>query len=631
MTGWKKKSIEELEEAIQRHNSLYFVKHQPEISDAEFDRLVETLKKRKPDSAALQEIGSDISTVGKTVLHEIPMLSLDKCYAEKDLIHWASKFEGKIIASPKIDGCAICLRYGSAGELVLASTRGSGLEGEVITENAKQLSQIPKKIPLKNCEVRGEIYMPLSVFKKFEQEFANPRNLAAGAIKQKDPLKTRDYHLSFFAFDLLHTSCRSEEEKRKLLKKARFPLVEAKRVARDQLQKVFEEFFDKRAQFDFETDGVVFRANDVAEQERLGFTAHHPRYAIAYKFQGDAGETMLREVLWSVSRTSTLTPVGLVDPVTLSGANVTRVSLHNYGLAKKLGVTIPCKVRMIRRGGVIPNVEEVLEGNGKPLAAPTQCPSCGAPVELKEDFLYCTSPKKCAVSKIRELDHFVKVVGIDGFGKKHLQQLYESGLAEDPADLYSLNLASFLPLERMGETLAAKLVANINARRKLPLNVFLRALGIPELGKHVAKILAEFGTLEAVLKLGEEELSSIHSIGEKIAAFVVEGLKEKRSLIERLLKQIEVEKSALKKTEGPLSGKTFLFTGTMLSMTRAEGEKKVEAQGGTLASGVSKNLDYLVVGEGGGAGSKLEKAKKLQQSGAKVRILSEKEFVIKVG
>lgn len=618
-------SMGELEEVVRRHNYLYFVKHQPEISDEAFDQLVETLKKKKPDSPVLQEIGSDIAQIGKTFRHETPMLSLDKCYHEEDLQHWASKFDGEVVASPKIDGCAVTLHYGGKGELALAATRGSGIEGEIITPNAKYVKSIRQKIGLKNVEVRGEIYMPLSVFKRYARRFANPRNLAAGAIKQKDPKKTGEYHLSFFAYDLLGAGCKTEIEKRKFLAKERFPVVEGKLVAKTQMQKVFEAFFGKRERRDYETDGVVYKTNRVSEQERLGSTAHHPRYAIAYKFQGDLGETMLREVIWSVSRTGTITPVGRVDPVVLSGASVTRVTLHNFGLAKKIGVTVPAKVLMARRGGVIPNIEQVVEGKGKPLVPPKKCPSCGSAIELRDDFLYCTNPKKCAVTKIRDLDHFVKVAGIDGFGTKHLQQLYENGLVKEPADFFKLRADDLVPLERMGETLATKLIANIDAKRKLPLDVFLRSLGIPELGKHVAKILAGFGSLGHVFKLRKEELDAIPTIGERIAEIVVDGLGEKRSVIDPLLKHITITGVRHLKG-GPLAGKSFLFTGALLAMPREQAQALVEAKGGITASGVSKNLDYLVVGAGGGTGSKLDRVKKLQQDGAKIEILSEKEF-----
>ncbi len=621
-TAWEKRSIGELEEAVHRHNILYFVKHKPEIPDKEFDRLVETLKKKKPDSPVLAQIG-------KTVKHSTQMLSLDKCYNEEDLKRWADKFEGDVLVTPKIDGCAVALRYGAKGELTLAATRGSGVEGEIITPNAKYVKEIPQKIGLKNGEVRGEIYMPLSVFKKFEETFANPRNLAAGAIKQKDPKKTGEYRLSFFAYDLLNANCKTEEEKRRFLKKEGFSLVDGKRIKKSEMQRVFEEYYEKQNTRDYETDGVVYKANSVIEQNDLGATAHHPRYAIAYKFQGDSGQTILRDIIWSVSRTGTITPVGMVDPVELSGASVKRVSLHNYGLAKKMGITIPAKVLMVRRGGVIPNIEKVIEGKGKPLQAPKKCPSCGAPVELVDDFLYCTNPKKCAVSKIGELDHFVKVIGIDGFGRKHLEQLYESGLVKDSADFYTLKVEELLPLERMGETLTQKLVANIESRKKLPLDTFLQALGIPELGKHVAKILGGFGNLDKIRKLNQEELAKIHTIGEKTAGMIVEGLKEKRPLMDALLKHVKMEppKGVGRLLKGPLAGKSFLFTGSLVAMERPKAQELVESKGGTAASGISKNLDYLVVGGGGGAGSKLNKAKQLQQDGAKVRILSENEFI----
>src|SRR3989338_8239627 len=288
MKNWNKLSIGELEEAVRKHNNLYFVQHKPEISDAEFDRLVETLKKRKPDSPVLGEVGSDVGVVGKTVRHAIPMLSLDKCYSEKELNHWVEKIDGKILAMPKIDGCAVALRYNAHGHLTVALTRGSGVEGEVITPNVKYVKGIPQKISLKDVEVRGEIYMPLSIFKKFREAFANPRNLAAGAIKQKDPKKTGEYDLKFFGYELLNVRCKTEEEKRRLLKQNGFDLVDGEIIDKEEMQKIFDAWYLKRDKRDYETDGVVFKANDAAVQEELGATAHHPRFAIAYKFQGDA-------------------------------------------------------------------------------------------------------------------------------------------------------------------------------------------------------------------------------------------------------------------------------------------------------------------------------------------------------
>lgn len=628
-----KLTIKELEDLVRHHNELYFVKHAPEISDAEFDELVEELKRRRPDSPVLAEVGSDLRPGAEATKHTPPMLSLDKCYDEATLNNWAEKFEGDVVASPKIDGCAVALRYGPDGALKLALTRGNGLVGEVVTANAKYIKDIPQKIGVKGVEVRGEVYMPLSVFKRYRVEFANPRNLAAGAIKQKDPRKTGEYTLSYWAYDLLGGTARTEGEKREALKRNRFPVVEWKLIPKTKMLSVFEEFLARREKFDYETDGVVFKINSVDEQERLGATIHHPRYAIAYKFQGEAGVTTLRDVEWSVARTGVITPVAVVEPVELSGVTVRRASLHNYGMMRKLGISRGAKVSMMRRGDVIPNVESVVEPGKGAIEMPKKCPSCGAPVELRDDFLYCTNPRGCMRTKVRELSHYVKTVEIDGFGEKLLAKLYETGLAQDSADLYTLTKEDLIALERMGDVLAEKLLKNISDRRNIPLDIFLRALGVREMGRHTATILAnEYSTLGRVLKVRKEELSAIHTIGDIIADEVVDGLKSKRALIDKLLKFVKVTPVEKKKiAKGPLAGKSVLFTGALVSMERDAAQRLVVEHGGVAAISVSRNLDYLVVGGGGGAGSKLEKARKLAVEGGKVKIIGEKEFLKMVG
>lgn len=624
-------TVRELEAEVRKHNRLYFLEHKPVISDEEFDRLVEILREKAPNSPALTELVSDVRATGVKVRHETPMLSLDKCYDEKSLVDWASKFEGDVIASPKIDGVAVSLRYDRDGRLVQAATRGDGVEGEDITPNARRVHSIPqdaKSLAKKGkIEVRGEVYMPLSVFARYKGEFANPRNLAAGAVKQKDPAKTADYNLSFFAYDLLGTDVATEDEKLKRLAAADFPTFEWKKLGREQMQSAFEYFIKRRDKYDFETDGVVYKANSVAEQKRLGATSHHPRFGIAYKFQGDSGVTTLIDVEWSVARTGAITPVAIVEPVELSGAMVRRASLHNMGYVRKLGLTKGAKVLMMRRGGVIPNLESVTEpGKGK-IDIPRACPSCGAPTREEEDFLYCTNAKSCVRSKIAELEHFVKTVGIDGFGDKLLEQLYESGIVTDASEFYELTMDDLMQMERMGETLAAKLLKNVESSRSIPLSVFLQSLGIRELGRHAAKILAGFGTLKKVTALTEEELSQVHTIGEVIAHEVVEGLKKKKPLIDKLLRHVRIEKEEAPARGGRLGGKSFLFTGVMLAMKREEAQGLVEEQGGVAALSVNKDLDYLVVGDGGGAGSKLAKAKKLAASGGKVKIIEESEFL----
>lgn len=633
-----KLSIKELETAVRRHNRLYFVENAPEISDYEFDRLVEELRRRRPSSSVLKEIGSDIAGRFKKVRHDVPMLSLDKAYDLKAMDAWAEKFEGDIIASPKIDGCAVAIRYGADGALIQAATRGSGTVGEDVTENVRHIKGIPQRTGFANAEVRGEIYMRLSVFARYKEEFANPRNLAAGAIKQKDPKKTGEYNLSFWGYDLLGTPAGDEAGKRKSLEKNGFPVIEWKIIKKEKIQDVFEEYLSRRDEFNYEMDGVVYKVNSVSEQERLGATAHHPRYGIAYKFQGDSGVTTLKDVEWSVARTGVITPVGIVEPVELSGAMVGRVSLHNVGLMRKLELSRGAKVMMTRRGGVIPNLESVVEAGHGMIDIPRRCPSCGSAVELRDDFLYCTRPKECVRAKVGELKHFVSTAEIDGFGDVLLEKLYAEGLVTDPSEFYELRADDLLSLERMGDVLADKLVRNIAARRELPLDVFLRSLGIRELGKHASQVLArQFGTLARVRKVTRDELSSIHTIGDVIADEVVTGLRAKSRLIDKLLKHVKVPAFERKAAAGgALFGKTFLFTGAMLAMTRDEAEKIVEGKGGRIASGVGRSLDYLVVGDGGaphrtvqggGAGSKLGKAKELAEAGGKVRILTEAEFL----
>jgi len=644
----KKKSdmtVQELEEEIRRHNKLYFKKNKPELSDYEFDTLVERLKKLKPDSAVLREIPSEGGKEFKKVRHTSEMLSLDKCYSDEDLFDWASKFEGDLVVMPKIDGLATELRYNGKGEMILAATRGDGVVGEDITANARMISDIPHKLPKGPFEMRGEIYMKLSVFKKYKDQFANPRNLAAGGVKQKDPNKTKEYHLSFYAYDILRTGgegFEKETDKFQCLHDLGVPVVPIWHLANDQeaLKKVYEHFLERRDQVDFETDGVVYKANLLSEQTRLGMTAHHPRHAIAYKFQGDSGTTTLEDVEWSVARTGVITPVGIVEPVELSGATVTHVTLHNYGLMMKLGLRKGSKVVMMRRGGVIPKLESVAEaGQGHLFEAPKACPSCGEPTEVRDDFLYCSNKHSCRSAKMQELEHFMKTIECDGFGEKLIEKLYDNGFVQDPADFYALKKEDLLELERMGEILATKLIGNIQAKRDMPLDVFLRSLGIRELAKHASKLLAQnYGNLKKLQEVSEEELSAIHTIGPVIAREVVEGLKKKKSLIEKLLKHVRIVGATRRVAltgagaeTAPLHGKKFLFTGALLAMERGEAEKLVIDAGGEIASSVTKDLDYLVVGDGGGAGSKLDKAKKLQEKGGKVEILSEASWKEKIG
>ena len=631
----KKKDIAELEAQIRHHNALYWDKQAPEISDYDYDALVVRLKELAPDSPVLSAMGPSAgSTLGAEFRHSSPMLSLDKCYTPEDLADWASGFEGDVVATPKFDGIACTLHYDDAGKLAVAATRGDGVVGDDITVNALEIKDIPARIQAtRPLEVRGEIYMRLSVFARFKEGgMANPRNLAAGAIKQKDRKKSAAYELSFAAYDLLGSDEPTQQAELQRLVALGFPKVDYLVLSRDKLLEGFEQFARCRPTLDYEIDGVVFKADAVKEQRRLGETSHHPRHSIAYKFQGDSGLSTLRAVEWSVARTGAITPVALVDPVALSGVTVTRASLHNVAFIAKLGLTIGAKVTIVRRGGVIPNVEFVTEPGTDPVPIPEVCPSCGSPVVHERDFLYCSTPTTCRRAVIGQLAHYAATCDMMGFGDAILEQAYDKGLLRSLDAFYTLRVEDLEALDRCGEKLAKKLVAEVQKKTTLELATLLRALGIQELGKHVSSILAaQYRTLDAVLAVTEEELAATHSIGDTIAGSVVEGLAEARPVIDALRKHVTtVSPSAEGGATGPLTGKSFVFTGKMVGMSRGEAEKRVRALGGGVLSAVNGALTYLVVGadKTGPKSTKEKAAEKLIGQGATLRVLSEDELVV---
>ena len=632
-----KATAEELERLVQHHNRLYWDAAAPEISDYDYDRIVEALRAKAPASPVLLDLGpSATERYGAAVEHQVAMLSLDKCYADAELENWLGKFSGEVVVTPKMDGIAASLRYDQHGRLVLAATRGDGTVGEDITANAHTIADIPKRAAA-NLEVRGEIYMRLSVFQRFGEQFSNPRNLAAGAIKSKEPERCRTYGLSFAAYDLLNGAVASEEEKLAYLASLGFPPVEFLLLPPPDARSGYEHFAQKRAALDFEIDGVVFKANSLAEQQRLGSTAHHPRYAIAYKFQGDSAKTTLEGIEWSVARSGAITPVALIAPVELSGAMVRRASLHHAGFIAKLTLALDAEVVVTRRGGVIPNVEFVATPGTVPIPLPDSCPSCGGPVLEQGDFLFCKLPANCRDAVVGAAAYFCKTLDIQGFGEKILAEIYERGWLHSPADLFALEGEQLRSLERVGGKLAYKLIAQRDAQREVGLATFLRALGIEDLGRHVSKILSEnFRTLERIRALEMGELSAIHSIGEVIAQKVVSGLAREAALIEALQRVLHIiepgEQVPLPAKEGPLQGKSVLFTGKLVQADRKTAQERVEQAGGVAASGVSRTLNYLVIGEGGSEGStkkkssKELKAAKLIAQGATIEILDESAF-----
>lgn len=639
------KTPDELEVLVRYHNARYWADNAPEIADADFDRLVRRLRELRPSSPALDELGEQPPPLGSEVVHDRPMLSLEKCYGDDDLAAFLDTFDGGVVISPKFDGVACSLRYDEHGRLFSAATRGTGTTGEDITRNIRNLATVPRSIPSseagKPFEVRGEVYMPLSIFEEFKDRFSNPRNLTAGAIKQKDEDKARDYRLSFAAYDVLGLAHATEQDKIDFLNRASFSVVERFVVPKEQALATYRSIAERRASLDFEIDGVVIKADRVSEQLRLGNTSHHPRYAIAYKFQGDTGTSVVRGLEWSVARTGAVTPVALIDPVMLSGAMVSRASLHHPGYLAKLSLTREAEVEVTRRGGVIPNVERVTKpGPGEaPFEVPGGCPSCGAPLRPAGDFLYCDNTQGCEAIAVGKVAHFLAAIDVDGFGDRLLHELFVRGWVRTPPQLFDLTVTQLVEIERVGKKLAEKVLASLNQRRTVPLASFLRSLGINELGKHASRILVEeFHTLERIRQVTIEEFAAIHSIGDTIARSVVEGLAAEAALIDALLGKMQpVEGSPETSTkltaptdDAPLGGRSFVFTGKMATLDRRSAQSRVIALGGTAPDSVNKQTTDLVVGDDKSDGKKSTKekaAEKLIAAGAPLRIMSETDFL----
>jgi DNA ligase (NAD+) len=639
----------ELADLVIYHNKKYFVDAAPEISDETFDKLVEALKFLNPRSPALSLVGHAV--FGQEVRHLRPMLSLDKCYDDETFFKWSEKIYGDMVAMPKIDGVASSLIYDHRGELIQAATRGDGTIGENITQNMRVIADIPSQLPSKICEeqisegefleVRGEVFLPLTRFnEQYAQEFANPRNLAAGALKNKNRDKSKSYGLKFLPYDIRGSRASDEREKFALLKKLGFLELPWELVKNDpDATKIFKKFQELRQDFDFETDGVVFRANKLDDQIRLGETAHHPRYAMAYKFQGESASTELKGVEWSVSRTGAITPVAVIKAVNISGAHVSRASLHNLGIFLSHDLREHSLIEVIRRGGVIPHVERVLSKTGMPLKVPDYCPACHSPTEVSGDFLLCSARQQCHAVIASSLIHFCSVLGIEGLGEKIIYKLLNTGLIKSFKDIFVISTEDLVALERMGKVLAHKLTQEIASKREIPLATFLRALGIDEIGANISELVASnFQSLGRIRELSIEDLMPIHGVGSRIAQSLVLGLKALSDQIDDLLKVVVVKDyEQLLNTADESNiffGKSVVFTGKMAHLDRKAAQDLVKRLGGLTPGAISSQTNYLVIGDEksalhgqGQKSSKQKEAEKYINAGSALQILSESDFL----
>lgn len=655
---------ERLRKEIRHNEYLYYVLDAPEITDAEYDRMMVRLREIEaeyPDSvpadSPTQRVGGRASSQFTEVRHLEPLLSLGNVFSAEELRAFDERVKGGLpdgsrveyVMEPKIDGLACSLIYEN-GRLVRAATRGDGTVGENVTANVRTIRSIPLVLKAPEGEtlpelldVRGEVYMPRHAFMQLneqraergESEFANPRNAAAGSLRQLDPQVTGSRSLSFFAYYLVGEGAREKHsESLAALARYGFKVSENYKVVEniDAAIKYIADFNELRQGLAYDTDGAVIKVNDVYQQRILGATGKDPRWATAYKYPPEQAETTLEDIDWRVGRTGVLTPTAVLTPVKLSGSVVSRATLHNEDFIRSKDIRIGDRVLINKAGEIIPEVLRVVTekrtGEEKEVEIPTKCPDCGWSVERKgaEAAIRCTNPHCPALGR-EGLIHFVsrEAMNIEGCGPSVINALLDAGLVRDAADLYSLKKEDVLKLERMGEKSADKLLAAIAASKANELDKLLFALGIRHVGAKVARTLAvEFGSMEALLTAEAEQLAAIRDIGAVIAESVVTWLSvpTNRDLLERLAAAgLTMTFTAPASSEdNPFFGKTLVFTGTMPTLGRAEAKTMAQDVGAKVSGSVSKKTDYVIAGAE--AGSKLEKAQALG-----VTVLDEAEFL----
>lgn len=646
------KRADKLRKEIEHHNFLYYVEDNPEVPDAEYDRLMKELQEIEAEhpelitpSSPTQRVGGAPLAAFNQIKHVIPMLSLNNGFADDDITAFDKRIREQLdetqityCAEPKLDGLAISLRY-EKGEFVQAATRGDGVTGEDVTLNVRTIQALPLRLVGKGwpevLEVRGEVFMPLKGFDELNQRqiknngktFANPRNAAAGSLRQLDSRITAQRPLTFYCYGVGETSDdigNSHYGIIQTLKTWGLPVSpEVKRVkgAKGCLD-FYQQLGDKRASLPYEIDGVVYKVDDLEQQQDMGFVARAPRWAIAHKFPAVEEMTLLKGIDIQVGRTGALTPVARLEPVRVAGVTVTNATLHNQDEIDRKDVRVGDTVIVRRAGDVIPEVVGIIASKRpkgtKKFTIPNKCPVCGsAAVRVEgEAVSRCSGGLFCAAQRKEAIKHFAarKAMDIDGLGDKLVEQFVDEGLIEDIADLYTLKKDTLIALERMGDKSAQNLVDSLEKSKNTTLPRFLYSLGIREVGEATALTLAKhFGNLDEIIKATDEELQSVPDVGPIVASHIVQFFKQKhnRDVINKLIKAgihwPDEEKPEA--GEQPFEGKTFVLTGTLTTMKRNDAKAALQALGAKVSGSVSKKTHYVIAGAE--AGSKLAKAEEL--------------------
>ncbi|WP_136526485.1 NAD-dependent DNA ligase LigA [Geomonas ferrireducens] len=652
-----------LAQEIERNNRLYYEQDMPEITDAEYDALFRELLALETEFPELALPDSPTKRVGgrplakfSQVRHTLPMLSLENAFTEQDMIDFddrVKRFLGlsgdaeiAYVCEPKMDGVAVELVY-RQGLLEIGSTRGDGVVGEDVTQNLKTIKDVPLRLETDKAPelltVRGEVYLPLAPFRKFNQEreeageppFANPRNAAAGSLRQLDSRITAKRPLSIFCYapgEIAGADFTSQSNFLETIPKWRLPVNPLTRVVRGigAMLAYYQEMMEQREELPYEIDGVVVKVDSFTMQRELGEKSRSPRWAIAWKFPPRQATTVVEKIFHSVGRTGVITPVAFLKPVNVSGVMVSRATLHNWEELERKDIREGDTVIVERAGDVIPAVVQVQldkrpEGAVKP-EVPVHCPVCGGEVvRIPDEVAVRCVAFACPAQLLERVKHFAsrRAMDIEGLGDKFIEQLLSLKLIRDVADIYALKEEDFMQFERMGKKLAENLLNAIEASKKRELSRLIFALGIRHVGEHTAKLLAgAFGSIDNLAKAGQEELTSIREVGPQVAASIADFFRNEENLkvIERLKAAGVSPKVEEKRVGGRFTGKTFVFTGALEKFTRDEAKKMVEQEGAHAAGSVSKKTDYVVAGAD--AGSKLEKARQLG-----VSVLSEEEFL----